>query len=50
MKMHKTIEFSRHSEDDIRSMAIFLAQLEKEGVAYRIGQTMDKFKIEITGH
>lgn len=48
--MHKAIEFSRHSEDDVRNMATFLAQLEKEGVAYRVDCCMDKYKIEITGH
>lgn len=48
--MHKAIEFSRHCEDDIRNMATFLAQLEKENVEYRVDRSMDKFKIEITGH
>ncbi len=48
--MHKAIEFSRNSEDDIRNMATFLAQLEKEGVTYRVDMAMDKYKIEITGH
>jgi hypothetical protein len=47
--MHKSIEFYRN-DDHIRQMAIYIAQLEKEGVEYRIDASMDKFIVEVTGH
>jgi hypothetical protein len=50
MNMHKQIKFSRHCEDEIRNFATFIAQLEKEGVEYRIDRSMDNFIVEITGH
>ena len=48
--MHKDIEFHRHCPEEIRNFATFLAQLEKEGVEYRIDRSMDNFIVEITGH
>ena len=48
--MHKDIEFHRHCPEEIRNMATFLAQLEKEQVEYQVANHMDKYVVHITGH
>jgi len=37
------------SGNDIRLMAIFLAQLTREGVTYKIQEYASSYEIEITG-
>ena len=36
--------------EGVRLMAAFIAQLEKEGVAYSVKQNHAGFKVNITGH
>ena len=47
--MHKNFRFHKN-DDGIRQMAIFVAQLEKECVVYRVDDHTDYFLIEITGY
>ncbi len=47
--MHKSVEFHKN-ESDIALMAIYVSNLTKENVEYRIDNHTDKFIIEITGY
>ena len=47
--MHKQAIFYRN-ETDMEMMASYIAQLEREGVQYRIDRSIDEFKVEVVGH
>ena len=47
--MHKQVTFYKN-ESDIALMAVYVSNLVKENVAYRIDNHMDKFIIEVVGY
>lgn len=47
--MHKSVTFYKN-ESDIALMAVYVANLVKENVEYRVDNHTDKFIIEVTGY
>lgn len=45
---NKTITFKR-SSNGLKELAIFLAQLVKEGVTYKVINNKEEFGVELTG-
>ena len=46
----KEFIFSKTAEAEIKAMAIFVAELERQGIAYRVEFGSHTFHITITGY
>lgn len=50
MKEKNEVRFLSYTADEIRLLAVYLATLEKEGVAYEVTHREHEIAVVITGH